>query len=325
MAADLRKIDVHHHLIPDFYRELLGTLDPPGTVIPEASPEDSLPLMDKLNIGTSMLGYSAPGVIDAGNRDEVRALVRKCNDCSFDLRAKYPDRFGWFATLPSLKEDQEGAIAEIEHALQTRQADGITLFTSYDGLYLGADEFESIWKALDKHHAVVHIHPIHARNSAPFSTPFLPQPVVDFPHETTRTASDLVLSGRKRQFPNCKIILSHGGGTLPYLAEREAALLNTMYADLLSEKSPHGDQILEDLKTFYFDLALASSSNILDSLLKWAPQENILCGTDFPYGTAEAEYFNSTLEKYEMDEGLRKKCYRDNALRLFPRLHSHHK
>ena len=48
----------------------------------------------------------------------------------------------------------------------------------------------------------------------------IPQPVVDFPHATTRLAVSLVYSGVIKRYPNVKIILSHGGGTLPYLIDR---------------------------------------------------------------------------------------------------------
>ena len=46
------------------------------------------------------------------------------------------------------------------------------------------------------------------------------QAVVDFTFGTIRTAVDLVLSKTIGTHPNVKIILSHGGGTLPFLSER---------------------------------------------------------------------------------------------------------
>ncbi|KAL9598999.1 MAG: hypothetical protein Q9219_004113 [cf. Caloplaca sp. 3 TL-2023] len=254
----------------------------------------------------------------AGDREQVRCLARKWNHYAYDLRTANPGRFGFFATLPGLM-DLEGAMAEIQHALGELQADGITLFTSYGGKYLGAQEFEPIWAALDKHHAVVHIHPIHS-SEAPFATPFLPQPLIDYPHESARTASDLVLSGRKRQYPDCKVILSHAGGTLPYIAERLTTLSNSLFRRVLTENSPRGDQIMEDLKSFYFDLAISGSANVLDSLLKWAPQDRVLYGSDFPFASGVEEYFDSALEGYDMDDTSKELYCRNNALALFPRL-----
>lgn len=124
-------------------------------------------------------------------------------------------QFGYFGALPSLT-DFDGAIDALEYALDELKADGITLFTSYDGKYLGHKDFESIWAELEKGNAVIFIHPCHTP-SAVWASPQLPQPIMDYPHETTRTACDLIISGRKRQFPACKTILSCG---------RDAALLD---------------------------------------------------------------------------------------------------
>ncbi|KAL8699112.1 MAG: hypothetical protein Q9224_001555 [Gallowayella concinna] len=322
MEATLGKIDVHHHIIPDFYREALASLNLPAKILfPTWSPEASLAFMDKHNIDTAILSLSAPGATIAGAQDNVRALVRQWNDYAFKLRAAYPERFGFFAALPGLL-DHEGTIAEIQHAFDDLKADGVTLFTSYGGQYLGAKTFESIWAELDKYHAVVHVHPNHSF-SAPFTTPFLPQPLIDYPQETARAASDLVLSGRKRQFGKCKIILSHAGGTLPYLADRISTLAPTIFAGILDENSPRGTDIMEDLKSFYFDLALGGSATVLDLLLKWAPPGHILYGSDFPFAGDAAEHFDGSLEEYEMHGQARHSCYRGNALELFPRLRMH--
>ncbi|KAL8811857.1 MAG: hypothetical protein Q9223_001396 [Gallowayella weberi] len=322
MAATLGKVDVHHHIVPDFYREVLADLNLPANILfPEWSPEASLAFMDKHQIDTAILSLSAPGATVAGAQDSIRALVRQWNEYAFELRAAYPGRFGFFAALPELV-DYEGAVAEIKHAFDDLKADGVTLFTSYGGQYLGAKTFEPIWAELDKYHAVVHIHPIHSF-SAPFTTPFLPQPLIDYPQETARAASDLVLSGRKRQFAKCKIILAHAGGTLPYLADRISTLAQTIFAGILDEKSPRNTDIMEDLRSFYFDLALGGSATVLDLLLKWAPPGHILYGSDFPFAGGASEHFNSSLEAYEMHDHARYMCYRGNALELFPQLRLH--
>ena len=47
----------------------------------------------------------------------------------------------------------------------------------------------------------------------------------------------------------------------------------------------------EDAKSFYFDVALTGSANILSSLLKWALKERVLYESDFSYvnGQGRAE------------------------------------
>ena len=60
------------------------------------------------------------------------------------------------------------------------------------------------------------------------------------------------------------------------------ALCSKLFSGLLFEESPHGEQITEAAKSFYFDVALSGSANFLNSLLKWAPKERVLYGSDFP-------------------------------------------
>ena len=98
------------------------------------------------------------------------------------------------------------------------------------------------------------------------------------------------------------------------------ALYSKLFSGLLSEESPPGEHITEDAKSFCFDVALSGSANVLDSLLKWAPMERELYGSDFPYAKIEAEWSDRALQKYEMEVGMRKAIYRENALKLFPRL-----
>jgi hypothetical protein len=62
----------------------------------------------------------------------------------------------------------------------------------------------------------------------------LPQPIVDYPQQTTRTAVDLVFTGTLRAHPHVKPILSHSGGTLPYLADRVCGL----GAEIAAAKAP---------------------------------------------------------------------------------------
>ena len=138
-----------------------------------------------------------------------------------------PSTFG-FAALPSLL-NTEAALADIAYPLDVLKADGVTFFTRYGhgNYYLGHEGFKSIWEEVNKRKAVVFVHPAH-----PVDTNLvhrtLPQPVLDYPHETTRTAMDMITSGTKCAHPDCKVILSHGGGTVPFLLPRAAQLVSRL-------------------------------------------------------------------------------------------------
>jgi predicted TIM-barrel fold metal-dependent hydrolase len=342
MSLPLRgKIDVHNHFVPPIYakgsnffrrdslncREKLNIStvveasggDPSGWKTPKWSASSAQMMMEKINVSVAILSVTAPGVeILPKNADQVR-LAREINRYGAQLHDEHPSSFGFFATLPSLL-NTEAAISEIKYALDELHADGVTLFTRYgnQNTYLGHASIRPIWEELNKRKAVVFIHPTHPVDIN-LTNRVLPQPVLDYPHETTRTAFDLVLSGTKRAFPDCKIILSHGGGTLPFLLPRVAELVSRLPESFGSQMSH--EQIIEDAKSFYFDLALATSPEVLGTLLKHFSHDRILFGSDMPYAQDGAVMaFNEMLDAYPLDENLRLKLAEGNAKELFPRL-----
>jgi 6-methylsalicylate decarboxylase len=279
---------------------------------------DTDELMVQVGSATTIFSLTAPGAPIANDTQAARELARQVNQDAAELRDKNPARYGFFAALPSLL-DTEGALAEIAYALDTLQADGVTVFTRYGSGhdYLGSKPFAPIWAELNRRKAVVFVHPTHAVDTH-FANPALLQPMVDYPHETTRTAMDLILSDTKRNHPDCKVILSHAGGTLPYLVKRVA---NIMLKTNFSPKAPH--EILEDARSFYFDLALSSSHQVLRLLLDSVPTDHILYGSDFPYARHPGILaFADELESFPMDQDTRDKIYFKNAYALLPRLAS---
>ena len=315
------KIDVHTHALPDFFHNVLLSLGQDATGVPmiQWSMDGTNEWMRKLDIATSILSLSAPGPEVAPDKEGVRSIARQYNEWAAKSRDAEPSRIGFFAALPGL-HDLDGCKIEIHHALDDLHADGVCLFTTYDGKYLGDPAFEPIWKELDDHNAVVFIHPTKAKGTH-LVNEMLQPPAFDFTHETGRTAADLIMTGMKRRYPNCKIILSHAGGTLPILSERLAICEPNLFRDKLQPDSPTTyEDILEDAKSFYFDLALAGTANVLDMLLKWAPREHILYVSDYPYATVEAEFNTQKLAEYDIPAEDRAAYYAGNSLKLFPRL-----
>jgi predicted TIM-barrel fold metal-dependent hydrolase len=96
------------------------------------------------------------------------------------------------------------------------------------------------------------------------------------PNETFKAAAHLVVTGKKRRYPNVKIILAHLGGVTPFLAARVAALSRYMGCSLTRK------EILEDFKCFYYDTALSAHDTTLTAMEKFVSLDHILFGTDFP-------------------------------------------
>lgn len=315
-----KRIDTHFHVIPDFYAQAVEETggDPSGWKMPSWTLDQAKEHMKALGIDTGIVSVTAPATrIYDSDTNKARELARKCNDFCAKIAQDDPARFGFFATVPPLT-DVEGALAELDYAFNELHADGVTFLTSYvkDGksYYLGNELYQPVWEKLEALKAIVFIHPTHS--AVPVVNKYAPQPIFDYPQETTRTAGDLVLSGTKGKYPNVAMILSHAGGTVPFLSQR-------MYAISMGVRT--SAEILQDFKSFYFDTALSSSPGQLKALLELADPSRILFGSDVPYAPFEAvQMITKQLDAFfSVDaehQKLLQKINRENALALFPRL-----
>jgi predicted TIM-barrel fold metal-dependent hydrolase len=311
------RIDVHQHVVPPFFAKALPTHggDPSGTVVPQWSPEIAIDFMDSQEIATGILSLTAPSVV-RWHKNQRREMARRVNEYTADLVAKRPDRFGNLATLPV--PDIDGALRELEYALDTLGADGVILLANYAGTYLGDAAFEPLWAGLDRRRAVVLVHP----GQPPLPTAAgVAGPLVDYPFDTTRAAVQLVLNGVVDRYPGARIILAHAGGFLPYASHRFAELARVFRPDAASPAD-----ILARFRRFYFDTALSSGPAALPSLKAFAGSGRILFGSDFPYAPAAvAASFTGRLDAYD---GLKADEHRAishaNAWTLFPRLAPQH-
>jgi predicted TIM-barrel fold metal-dependent hydrolase len=145
---------------------------------------------------------------------------------------------------------------------------------------------------------------------------FLPTPVSEVPNETYKAAADLVTSGRKRQYPNTRIILSHSGGSTPFLAARVAVLSHYVGCELSPE------EIIADFRTFYFETALSGFETNLVALENFVPPEQILFGTDFPAVSPQmAGWYTTNVDAYFRDRhDMLAQVMHGNAHTLLPRL-----
>ncbi|KAL1581905.1 hypothetical protein WHR41_09481 [Cladosporium halotolerans] len=223
----MSKLDVHHHLYSPAFTKALQDAggDPCGWYIPDWTVEADQELCKSLGIRTAILSHTAPGPEVKKDSIEAASLARAMNEFSAKVRDEHPEKYGFFASVPSLL-DTERCIAEIRYALDELRADGVILMTRYgsDNQYLGHQDFNPVWQELNARKAVVFVHPTHPVDIALVHAS-LPQPMLDYPHETARTAMDLVMTDTlRRHAHNCKIILSHGGGTLGMLVGRVAGL-----------------------------------------------------------------------------------------------------
>jgi len=311
------RIDVHHHVLPADYVAALASLGirgGGGVPFPRWDAASALEMLDRQGIAAAVTSVSAPGV-HFGDDAFARDLARRCNELSAKLVADHPGRFGAFAILPL--PDVGGALRELEYALDVLRLDGVVLLTSHsDGRYLGDPLFEDVMAELDRRAAVVFVHPVAPKSSESLRLD-VPGFAAEFVFDTTRAAINLIWTGTLERRPGLRVILSHAGGTTPYLAGR-IALLGA--SPQIRERAPKG--VAHYLARFHYDTALSANPGALRSLQELVGADKILFGSDFPFAPEPiARASIEGLARYDgFDPAARARIERENALALFPRL-----
>jgi len=315
-GSSVPKIDMHVHYVPQAYREALlncGEESPDRFPTPEWDPQTHLKVAEQLSISTTMLSITSPH-INFGDDHAAKILARKVNEDGAELVRKYPGRFGLLASLPL--PDETASIEEIQYAMDVLRADGFTLPTNTQGVYLGNPCLDPIFTELNKRKAVVAIHP-----NAPSAVPEyvledLPLPLMEFFFDTTRTIINMILKGTLKRFPDVKIIIPHAGAFLPILADRMQVGLQVL------NKGEDVIDVYAALRSLYYDVAGVCLPRQLAALLQLVDTGHLLYGSDYPYTPAAGcIYLADALDKTNLlTDEQRRAIYRDNAVSLFPRL-----
>jgi predicted TIM-barrel fold metal-dependent hydrolase len=324
------KINIHHHLTAPAYVKFLT--DNKLRDFPNRSVAEGLEDMDKAGISTAFTSIIGPGIWN-GSAEQTRRLARECNDFAAKLVSDYPGRFGMFASLPL--PDIDGSLKEIEYAYETLKADGIYLFTNfgqtpfYGDKYLGDPMLAPIYEELNRRKAIVYTHPkdnLCCRNTIPG----VGDPTIEYGTDTTRAIESLLVTGTAAKYPEVRFIFSHGGGTAPFLISRIAGndasylreggkLKQGAPPPRASAALPKGP--LYELQKFYYDTASVENQVSLAGLRKLVPMSQIFFGTDFPFGNA-VDRIKSLEASEAFNEQELRAIYRDNAVKLLPRLRS---
>jgi aminocarboxymuconate-semialdehyde decarboxylase len=235
--------------------------------------------MDKAGVDLAIVSLTCPNAYFGDESISVRAATMM-NDSMDEQHKARPDRIGWFTSLPWQYAD--AAVAELERTVALG-AVGVMVIANIDGMNLTDPAFAPVWQAIDEKELPVLVHP-----TAPLGTPDMSLdeyglvPPIGFMIDTTLAVSRMILDGFFDRYPNLKIIASHGGGTLPYLAGR---------LDRCHEMIPAcSDAIKEKPSTYlekiYYD-SVVYSAGALNLCLEVAGPNNVLYGSDYPHNIGD--------------------------------------
>ncbi|MFC1965095.1 amidohydrolase family protein, partial [Chloroflexota bacterium] len=267
-------IDFHYHVIsPGLAKEMAEcvpsrayldlsknvSITPDGAEIQLVTEEEQLDEANRAGIDTLVMTVpDASLIVGLPDSPEQRlTLSQTINNYLAALCRRFPGRFMALADIPHVGLGKL-AIEEMKRALNELGLPGINLFTSYDGKPLDTPEFRPFFEEANRQRAVIYIHPTCQMEQTIMD--YHMYVLVRFPYETTLTIARLAYAGVLKQFPDISFILSHAGGTIPFLWWR----LDYGYA----ENSPGCRDHIQIppsnyLKRCYFDTALTDTDSLM--------------------------------------------------------------
>jgi len=294
-------IDVHSHMLCREWLDLFKAHSAPRFTIKEVvggkqvihydgvpfmTPEDRMfdydarfKAMDEAGVDMAILSLTGPNVY-WGDAEASSQAARAINDSFADANASYPKRIRWMASLPMQHPDR--ALAELERAIK-KGAVGVVVLANVGGASLTDPLFEPIWKEIDRRALPVFVHP-----TVPCGCGMMDMAAyqlsasVGFTYDSTLAVTRMIYDGFFDRFPNLKLIVAHGGGTLPFLAPRLDRCHTTVAACRVNISAKPSTY----LKRIYADSVLYSD-DALRSSLKCFGDEHVLFGTDFPHNISD--------------------------------------
>ncbi|HXU40826.1 MAG TPA: amidohydrolase family protein [Burkholderiales bacterium] len=297
----MKVVDVHTHMLSEAYIRLLKkhgrhysvkkVLGGQTGIHRDGAPfmtlmpgmfdyEMRLRAMDAAGVDLAIVTLTSPNVYWGSPKVSLEA-AKLVNDDMAAQQRRYGTRIRFMASLPW--QHPKLALAELKRACDELGAVGVMVLANIDGKSLTDKAFASIWKEIDRRGLPVLVHP-----TAPPGTQSLDVvkynliASVGFMFDTTLAVSRMILDGFFDRYPRLKLIASHGGGTLPYIAGRLDMCFDNMPAcrEKISAKPS------TYLKKVFYD-SVVFTQEALELAVKVGGETNVLYGSDYPHNIGD--------------------------------------
>lgn len=304
-----RVVDIHSHHYPRWYIESLKRRTEIPRVVgaegaehfvifPEEEREDThatggrpmdaeywdigakLAFMDRFGINQTVLTLGNPW-LDPMRGAESLDLARRLNAEYAQLERETDGRIMGMGVLPAndirAAADVAGEVAELPTLY------GLISGPRICGRLFDDPELDPVWRVLEANELPLLVHPHYAAAIGELMGYGHAFPVsLGFPFETTIAVARLVFGGVYRRFPRLRVIASHGGGTMPYLAGRLDAGWRSDPG--LRERLPYPPS--EDLAKVYLD-AVLYHRRALRAAADLVGTTRMAFGTDHPFSVSD--------------------------------------
>ena len=295
-------IDIHNHVMVPEVNELIADVQDEAwdpfiefsgesgvynaghfhEIVPKmVGPEERLTDMDRMGVEIDALAIGPPQycywtIPELGTR-----ISRVQNDYIAQMVAADPERFVGMANLPM--QDVGAAVAEMDRAIGELGFPGVQIAPSVNGRDLDGPEFRPFWAKAHELGAVVILHP-HGYSDGSRMTDYYMINVVGNPLDSTVATMRLIFGGVLEEYPDLKIVVVHGGGYLPFYADR----MDHAYAVRPECRQNISRKPTDYLRKLHFDSVVFGSAG-LGFLISQYGADHVLLGTDYPYDMGETD------------------------------------
>jgi aminocarboxymuconate-semialdehyde decarboxylase len=236
--------------------------------------------------------------------EDADALCRHINEGISELCAAHPRHFLGIGMVPM--QDTSLAIQRLEE-IKSLGLRGIEIGTHINGIPLGDARLHEIYAAAEQAGLAVMVHPLHPLGLDRMGGRPELAAVAAFPLETAFAAVSLMSNGITERFPKLRVLLSHGGGALPWILPRlRHAHSIGPPLDSLFPGDPG-----EIVRAFYYDTILYDR-DALDYLAVKVGKDRLVAGSDYPFTIKQ----DRPVEFAELALGMTREALADNAGRL---------
>ena len=234
--------------------------------------------IDHQIVGTwpDIFGYGLP-------REQCTAWHRMLNDTLAEWTADNAKRFSWISSVPLT--DAEAAAAELERTVEC-----------------GRHRRHHLVQHREREHRRATARSVLAqgrsarRSGAAASRAVMPRfrgcgkfalgQIAHYTYDTTLGIGSLLMSGVIDRFPKLKLLLSHGGGTYPYLAGRFDVMHKRM--DKAGQHNVAAKTPSAYAREMHYD-SIVHAPKALRFLIDIAGIDNVHLGTDYSFPPADME------------------------------------
>jgi len=323
-------IDIHTHMYSDAWLALIREKGGPDYEVKESidSPmmlfhrgasfgplepahfDYDLRIKNMKDAGVDLAILTLPGPSAFWGDEAVSTKAAQITNDEFKAaQTQYPDHIKWMAQLPW--EYPEAALAELDRACAAG-AIGVLTLGNINGKHLTDPLFAPIWRAIDERALPVLIHPTTPPGLQGLGLDkYAMVGSVGFMIDTTVAVVRMIGEGFFDTHQNLKIIASHAGATLPYLAGRLDRVYDTTKRAKVNISNPPTDYLRQSV---YYD-TVCYSQDALEMCLRVGGDNHVMYGSDYPFNYGDMKGILARVDA--LNPTVRDKIRSANTRRIF--------